>query len=417
LLPPNLNVRRARDADLTNMARVYLSAFTGSGMTLEQVIDRFRSNPQISLEDFWVCERDAKITGLFAIYNFLIYRNGRKVPAGGIGSVAVSAEARRERIAYWMMLRAVEIMDQNNVPLSILYPFRHSFYHHLGWGYTGKINMYRFHPESLPDYPERKHVTAIISTDEQEEIMLCYQKFARRNNGMVIRQDAQWYESIFKNAQCYAFRSEESGTVEGYLTFRYKPTDKGHQHVTTDIDVWDFVWNSRSALKGLLGFISSQRDQVNIVNFADQSGLPFNQILKDPLMAEGVSNFHIGAETVHIGTGMMGRIVNLRKALMASGNMGNVSGKVTLEIEDKLNPDNCDPITMEIIDGKAELLSRNSADIILKTDIATLSAIYWGSLSIMDAVVLNLLELDGKGDAGFIKSMFSLPAPQCMDYF
>lgn len=386
-------------------------------MTLEQVIERFRNNPQISLEDFWVCEREAKIIGLFAIYKFLIYRNGRKVPAGGIGSVAVSAEARRERIAYWMMYRAIEIMDQNNVPLSILYPFRHSFYHHLGWGYTGKVNMYRFHPESLPDYTERRQVTAVISTDEQEEVTSCYQKFARRNNGMVIRQDAQWYESIFKNSQCYAYRSEESGIVEGYLTFRYKPTDKGHQHITTDIDVWDFIWNSRSALKGLFGFISSQRDQVNIVNFADQSGLPFNQILNDPLMAGGVLDFHLGAETTHIGTGMMGRIVNLRKALLAAGNMGGVTGKVKLEIKDKLNPANSDPITLDINEGKTELLARNSADITLKTDIATFSAIYWGSLSVMDAVILNLLEFEGKGDAGFIKSMFALPTPQCMDYF
>jgi len=386
-------------------------------MTLEQVIERFRSNPQISLEEFWVCQRDGNLVGFFGIYNFQIYRNGKKIPTGGIGSVAVSAEARRDRIAHWMMLRAVEIMDQNNIPLSILHPFRHSFYRHLGWGLTGKVHMYRFSPKSLLDYPERRQVSPVISTDDQEQVMSCYLKYARRNNGLVVRKDAQWYESIFKNSQCYAYISPETEEVEGYLTFRYRNAEKGHQHVAADIDIWDFVWNSRSALYGLLGFISSQRDQVNLVNFADQSGLPFSQILSDPLMPDGISNFHLGAETTHIGSGFMGRIINLKKALLIAGNMGNVSGKVTLQIEDKLNPANEMPVTLEIEDGTPEILARGSADIKFKTNIATFSAIYWGSLKIMDAVVLNLLELEGKGDAGFLRKMFDLPKPQCMDYF
>lgn len=416
-LPSNLLVRRARDADLPEMARVHQAAYPGGEMTLQETIERFRTNPRISLEDYWVCEKDRRLVGLFALYGFQMYRSGVVIPAGGIGSVAVAPEARRERIAYWMMARAVEIMDQNSIPLSLLYPFRHSFYRNLGWGLIGCIKLYRFAPESLPKLSGREHVIPILTNEDRETVMSCYSLYAQRQNGTVRRDDPLWNEVVFKNAMCYGYKAPDTGTIEGYVTYRYKPYPNMEAFLTSDIEVWDFVWNSKRALHGLLAFLGSQRDQVRIINFPDQTDLPLEQILIEPLMPDGKRNYLLGAETAHLGSNLMGRIVQLKRALSMMGRVSDVNGEVTLLLTDELNQANAEPITIGIESGKIEFKKQKTAPITLSTDISTFSSLYWGALKLTDAVMLGKVELDGKGDAGFIKSIFEVSRPICLDHF
>ncbi|NQU05209.1 MAG: GNAT family N-acetyltransferase, partial [Calditrichaeota bacterium] len=125
-LPANLTIRRTRDSDLAEMARIHAASYPGASLTLEERIRHIRDNPRLPLEDNWICERADRLIGMFALYNFRMYRGDSFVPAGGIGRVAVAPEARLEKIAYYMMKQAVEIMNQNGTPLSILHPFRHS---------------------------------------------------------------------------------------------------------------------------------------------------------------------------------------------------------------------------------------------------------------------------------------------------
>jgi len=346
-----------------------------------------------------------------------MYRAGTIIPTGGIGSVAVAPEARRERIAYWMMARAVEIMDQNSTPLSLLYPFRHSFYHNLGWGLIGCIRLYKFAPESLPKLSGRENVVPMLTTEEQEEVMSCYNHYAQRQNGTVKRDDPFWNEVVFKNAMCYAYAAPDSGSIEGYVTYRYKPYSDMEAFLSSDIEVWDFVWNSKRALHGLLAFLGSQRDQVRTVIFPDQTGIPLEHILQEPLMPGGKRNYLLGAETAHLGSNLMGRIIQLRRALSLIGKVGEVSGEFNLSLTDKLNPNNEEPITVYIDSGKIELKKHKTAPITVTTDISTFSSLYWGALELKDAVILGKVELEGKGDAGFIKSFFDVSRPICLDHF
>jgi len=416
-LPPNLVVRRARDADLPEMARVHQASYPGGEMNLQETVERFRSNPRLSLEDYWVCEKGRRIAGLFALYDFQMYRAGTVIPAGGIGTVAVAPEARRERIAYWMMARAVEIMDQNSIPLSLLYPFRHSFYENLGWGLIGFIKLYKFAPESLPKLAGRENVVPILTADEQETVMNCYNLYAQRQNGTVRRGDPFWNEVVFKNAMCYAYQAPDSGAIEGYVTYRYKPYPNMEAFLSADIEVWDFVWNSKRALHGLLAFLGSQRDQVRTVIFPDQTGIPLEHILREPLMPGGKRNYLLGAETAHFGSNLMGRIVQLRRALTMMGKIGEVNGEFNLVLTDDLNQSNSEPITITIESGRIGFKKQNNAPITLSTNISTFSSLYWGSLNLKDAVILGKVELEGKGDAGFIKSFFDVPRPICLDHF
>ncbi|MCF7811201.1 GNAT family N-acetyltransferase [bacterium] len=416
ILPDNLIIRRARDSDLTEMARIHASSYPGAPLTFEERIRHIRENPRLPLEDNWVCERDGRLIGIFALYNFRMYRGESIIPAGGIGRVAVAPEARLEKIAYYMMKHAVEVMDQNGIPVSILHPFRHSFYRKLGWGLTSNIRFWQIPPQYFPLYPERSNMNPALTNDNFEEIMACYHHFAEHHPGLLVRDDPVWYETILKNSIAYTYRSEEFGGVEGYIIYKYDKLAKPELYMVSDLEIREIVFNNKSAFKGILGFLSSQRDQIRSINYHDHYNLPLEYIIKEPLTAGGISNMWLGAETARIGAAIMVRIVQLRR-ILSTVSYSNCSGEVTLNIKDELNPANSEKLFIEINSGKLDFKKRNSTDLSLSTDIATFSSIYWGALSLKDALYHGLVEIEGKSDDSFIFDFLNFPKSICMDYF
>ncbi len=415
-LPENLSIRRARDNDLPEIARLHFAAYPGIPMTLDERISHFRDDPRIPLEDNWVCMRRDRLVGVFALYNFQMYRSGVVYPAGGIGRVAVAPEARLEKIAYWLMARAVEIMDQNAVSLSILYPFRHSFYRKLGWGIAEQVRSYRIDPSTIPLFPERSRMETVITNAEMEEVMACYQRFAESHNGLLVRDDPVWYEHIFKNCLTYAFRAEDTGEVEGYILYKYKPHSVATAFMVSDLIVREMIWTTDRAFRGIWGFLSSQRDQVKCIEYTHHSELPIEYILKDPQKVDGMHSMLSGAETASIGSGLMGRIVKLRKVFVA-GNFGEGNGEVTIKIRDELNSGNAQPLTVAFENGKTDFPRKSSSDLIVSTDIATISSLYWGALSFCDALFLCLVEIECKGDTSFLETVLSFRRSICLDHF
>ena len=133
-------------------------------------------------------------------------------------------------------------------------------------------------------------------------------------------------------------------------------------------------------------------------------------------MTDGKRNIRLGAETAWIGSGLMARIVQLRRVL-AAGGLGRGDGTVTFKIKDELNPENSAPLIVEIHDGKVEFLKQTSQGLTLATDMATFSSIYWGALTLSDALYFGKVEMEGRGDASFLHDSFSFPRSVCLDYF
>ena len=412
----DLNIRRARDSDLPEMARIHFTAYPGFPMTLEERINHFKDDPRLPLEDNWICEKDGRMVALFALYNFRMYRDGDTIPVGGIGRVAVAPEARLKGVAYKAMERAVQIMEQNGVPLSILYPFRHSFYHKLGWGLVEQVRFYRIPPVAIPAYKDRSDVLPAVTSDDIDAIMSCYHKFASKRNGLLLRDEPVWYEHTLKNNLAFICRSAESNAVEGYLLYRYDPHPAEKSFMTSDIILREMIWLNDSALKRLLGFLSAQRDQIGAIEYHDHFTIPFEHILIDPLKMGGRQNMTLGAETAHIGSGLMGRIIQLRR-ILAQSKFGDGEGRLIFMVTDELHQANTEPLTVEFVNGRTEFTRQKGGEMTLKINIATLSSVFWGKLNIAEALDLGLAEIEGKGNTRFIESVLSFPRSVCLDHF
>ena len=412
-----LTIRRARESDLADMARIHHTAYPGFPMTFEQRMDHFRSSPFLRLEDNWVCLRSDRIVGQFALYNFKMYRNGALIPVGGVARVAVPPEARRDHIARLMMVRAAQVMEQNATPLSLLYPFRHKFYRSIGWGIVGSVRRYRFDPATLPDYQQtRRTVSPVVTYDEQEEVMDCYRHWAEKRHGGLERNEQVWFESSFKNSLCYAYRTL-AGKTEGYVLFEYEPLPAEKNLIASDIVVREMVWTSPDSFKGLIAFLRSQKDQIRQITYYDHSHLPFDQILTEPISVDGDRNTYLGAENSVNGSNLMGRVVQLRRALTIAGGLAGVQGRVTLKLSDPLIEANNSPLVVEYDGKRVDFPKTGDSPVTLSMPMEIFSAIYFGSLRLQEAVWLGLAEVDGKGEINWLDRVWSISPPVCLDHF
>ncbi|MBA2776307.1 MAG: GNAT family N-acetyltransferase, partial [Chloroflexia bacterium] len=74
---------------------------------------------------------------------------GKVFPMGGIGGVATFPQARRKGHVRKMMTRSFELMHEQGMPVSSLYPFRDSFYERLGYAEFARNRFATLKPEHL----------------------------------------------------------------------------------------------------------------------------------------------------------------------------------------------------------------------------------------------------------------------------
>ena len=102
---------------------------------------------------------------------------GETMKCGGIGSVAVLPEFRMNGIARQLMMAAFASMRTTDTPLSLLYPFKHSFYQRMGYGLIGDIHTMTVPTSSIPRFSERDDVQTnpVVAIDTDGDFTIVWQ--------------------------------------------------------------------------------------------------------------------------------------------------------------------------------------------------------------------------------------------------
>ncbi|MFN3822111.1 MAG: enhanced intracellular survival protein Eis, partial [bacterium] len=220
----NLRLRRARDDDLVEMGYIHYSSFPEMGGSPEERRERLLNNPLVPLENYWVATVNHQVIGMFAQYHFRIGRGEQTLPAVGIVSVGVAPNFRRRGVAHFMMTQALEIMEHNGVPLSILYPFRLPFYRKLGWGIVTRATLYKLNPQQIGNGTINGEIELVRREDQKEEVRILYDHMAHQGLSLIVRDPVHWEEMVFPRGVTYLYRSPH-GKVEGYIIISYLPLD------------------------------------------------------------------------------------------------------------------------------------------------------------------------------------------------
>ncbi|PYI50909.1 GNAT family N-acetyltransferase [Paenibacillus flagellatus] len=257
-------------------------------VTPEEREDRKR---RMNPDRIWGYFVDGRMAAKMHIHDMRMYVQGVPVRMGGVASVATWPEHRRRGMVAQLLERGLREMKEDGQTLSCLHPFSVPFYRKYGWELYADYKKYELTAGQLPAFDTGEG--RIERTDGDWALLnRVYDKYARQYNGTLIRDEAWWVHTVFRQkGRQAAVYFDGTGEPRGYVLYKVK------QRV---MDVGEMAFSDEAARKALWRFIAnhdSMCDTVKLTAPADDD-LPF--LLPDP---------RIGQETEPY---FMARIVDFR---------------------------------------------------------------------------------------------------------
>ncbi|MBM7586699.1 putative acetyltransferase [Bacillus pakistanensis] len=218
---------------------------------------------------------EEKLAAKLQILSLKIWFNYEQWKMGGIASVATYPEYRRKGYVRALIKDSLEVMRKRGQFISLLHPFSISFYRQFGWevfDYLKKVTVdkrelvrmentegkiYRYHKDDFPS--------------ELEEF---YEKFAKRYNGMLVRESSWWKQRVITELTIAAYYGT-SNTLEGYILYELK--DK-------KMKVDEFIVTNDEARKGLWNFICQHDSMISEVELTLQEKDPLLFLFHNPMV-------------------------------------------------------------------------------------------------------------------------------------
>lgn len=175
---------------------------------------------------------------------------------GGVAGVATYPEYRRNGYVRELISASLKDMKDNGEIVSLLHPFDIGFYRRYGWEIFAdhkKVTITRDQLKMLPHSNGNvKRYNKDTHTSEIEEV---YRKYSLGFNGMLVREQDWWMNSIY-HEETMAVHSNGLGEMDGYILYTVK--DKV-------MDVQEFVALNHEARRGLWNFICQHDSMVEKV--------------------------------------------------------------------------------------------------------------------------------------------------------
>lgn len=412
-------VRALLPEDFDQAARIFADAYPGFNIATEEDRKRF-SERALKLHEeeptaqFHGLFRDGQLQGMMCFYDFSTNFLQTRIPAGGVGQVAVALPHKKEHVAKEMMLHFLHHYRDRATPLVALYPFRPDFYRRMGFGYGTKMNQYRVKPSALPKGPSKAHIRYLTEVDQQA-VVACYQRFVGRTHGMMEKSERE-VRRLFAAPQHRLIGYEKDGVIQGYLVFTF---EKGDTFLLNDIQVQELVYENGQALSELLTFLHTQADQIRhvIVNTQDEY---FHYLLLDPR-----SNSHqlipdVYHESNTQGVGLMYRVIDVPGIfdLLHERNFGGQTCTLELHVVDSFLPENAGSTLLRFDEGLVQRMDSGEHDVSLRLDIAEFSSLLAGSADFYSLLRYGLAEISEPAYIHTINRIFSVEQkPICTTSF
>jgi predicted acetyltransferase len=387
----NVRIRPAHDDDKRAIAELWWHAFPNERSVEERIRSLEDGKPYGGLDVTFVAELRGRIIGAFKAYKMAESLNGALMPMMGLAAVAVSPDARRRGVGKSMCRYALVVARERGDLITVLYPFRPDFYHALGWGLVGELHSFRFQPEALALDDHSLNVR-LATLGDQDAISGCYDRVARRSNGLILRSPYVW-KTMFVDPATHAIVFEQDG-VHGYAVLTY---GRGQSRENRALIVNELVAETHTAYCGILGWLSEQRDLWREIRYDARPQETFAFRLTEPRPPGERHARRLWDPVARVIRGPMLRIVNVQEVLKRRPYAQDVKLTMKLTVFDAEVDENRGECRVVFDAGKADVggWSGGKADVELSTTIAILSQLLAGEISVSQAVHLGGTEAKG----------------------
>ena len=305
---PTPSLRVATEADIPALASLWTEAFPGSRSSEERERELHQGMALGEIEDCRLLEMDGRLAAALRAYRLEVHFRGRRYPTLGLAGVAVASDFRRRGLGRKICVDALCEAHRRGTALSLLFPFRASFYTSLGYVLAGELHQYCFRTAELPLFPgwERVERGGNSGIDEARGL---YARVAPRTNGLLERKPSYWTSVITPGVDLYVYRHEE-GPVTGYILVQ-----RGRPGPRSRLRVKELLWEDEQAYLALLGWISAQRDQSEVVIYDALPSQAFYRHLPHPRREGSGRQRRLWFESARLLRGPMLRVLYIGEVL------------------------------------------------------------------------------------------------------
>lgn len=330
-----------------------------------------------------------------------------ELAVSGIGSVASAPETRRLGHAEMLLRHATDELRADAVPLTILYPFKPSFYAQYGWAtfferkvYCGAPGLFaHFKPKDAPPGHLQR-----VGLAESEELDAIYRGALRGRFGPLVRDAAWWENEVLQDWDhrpwhAYIWRDAQ-GVGRSYAIFRLEPDGDGRRFEAREMVALDPVARAQ-----LFTLVANHQDQVTSVRFRAPADAPVNLLFPDHLECTVQPHFML-------------RLLDLPAAIAGYSFPREVAGRLTIAVSDDWIAANQGVFALEFAGGRAQV-TRLAADAPadLRCDVRVLAQIYSRYLRPRTAAAFGMLTVAARDGLALAERAFAGLAPFSSDYF
>lgn len=407
------------------VAEARMLCYAPARRELKDYIERLRNDVRTAAGDWLLAERDGQAVGTATSIPMTMWLRGGAVTCQGVAHVGTIKTERRKSapsgsgdargasgagaagIATRVMNETLRAARERGFVVSALMPFRGSFYEHFGYGFVERQSTWTIPMSILP----RNAFDDIrfYRPDDFDEVVALKQRLTERTHGDIERASPLWKQYI-DGAESGHVVVERSGN--GPIRSFAFLEQSHHAHLDT-VRVTEALFEDLAALKRLLGFLGSLRDQYSFATLLLPADLRLNWLLAEKQMTHRQNRNHATAEARPF-TRMQVRVLDHAKLIGAMKLPTQSAGKVVVGIHE--TEGQVSKLAIELADGKAVATPTDASPDIELAD-RDWATIVFGDMAATRAAEMGLMTVHNRTPLAVLDAFAAGPAPFCREYF
>lgn len=189
-----------------------------------------------------------------------------------IGGVETEPEYRRGGNVRKMLDMAFEMAPERGWAVSLLHPFSFSYYRKFGYEKVGDHLIVEFPMQALEFVPRSEGWQRMRTDRQAKDALELFERFAANRNLTFRRFDASQFALPGRDdgKMTYLLYNAE-GKAAAYVTLKVDKVVVVNHYETIALQVYETVYESREALRSLLGFLrmfEGEQDRIKLHNIA-----------------------------------------------------------------------------------------------------------------------------------------------------
>ncbi len=325
---------------------------------------------------------DGKLTSTYVLISYKMFVRGVLMKMSGIAAVASKPEFRRKKHITELAKESFKLMRKNQEYISVLYPFKYSYYRRYGYENCAEFEWVIAPPSNILIPKDFQPLTVKeINPDESFKLLMpIRERIGSKFNLTIFDDETQWkYHHIKKKGKILVI--EDNGVIVGYFT--------------TSLEKREGPWNVRLNLDNVL--VDSVTARLTVFDYiqkhTDQNKDFSYPLLGDELITDYFDDLWEASFKFQKSGGPMFRVVDVKESLELLDFDEKLDITFTMKIDDEYAPWNSEPMQVAIKKGKAKVTKATDENIDLITDIKAYTQLFVGYRTIYDLYEFNKVKI------------------------